>query len=92
MRALICALIGHRRHAKAYLTWYWHSHERCARCKTLAPFDLNNRTDWERLRLLWIGRCGLGYIWRGTEHQLYRNIDGSMDSYWTHHSFPRWTQ
>jgi hypothetical protein len=39
-------------------------------------------------RLLWIGWAGCGFVWRGTEHQFYRDLDGSMGRRWTHHSFP----
>ncbi len=35
-------------------------------------------------RLLWIGRGGFGFIWRGVEHQFYRDLDGSMGQRWTH--------
>lgn len=40
------------------------------------------------IKILWIGRAGFGFVWRGTEHQFYRNVDGSMAKRWTHHSFP----
>ena len=42
-----------------------------------------------RYRILWIGRCGFGLVWRGREHQFYRNCDGSMSKRWTHESFDK---
>lgn len=41
---LICALVGHRRYDDP--PWYWHSHERCARCRKLVPFDAVGRRGW----------------------------------------------
>jgi hypothetical protein len=37
---------------------------------------------------LWIGRGGVGFVWRGTEHQFYRDLDGSMGKRWTHMRMP----
>ena len=44
-----------------------------------------------RFRLLWIGRAGFGVVWRGVEHQFYRDLDGSMGGPWTHQNNGRWT-
>jgi hypothetical protein len=42
------------------------------------------------LKYLWVGRCGFGFVWLGTEHQFYRDCDGSMGKRWTHDEFPGW--
>lgn len=39
-------------------------------------------------KLLWVGCAGCGYVWRGTEHQWYRNLDGSMNAWLTHYASP----
>lgn len=43
-----------------------------------------------RYRLLWIGRAGFGVVWRGVEHQFYRDLDGSMGKPWTHQNNGPW--
>lgn len=43
-------------------------------------------------RLLWVGRGGFGLVWRGVEHQFYRDLDGSMGRPWTHHRIGWWDQ
>lgn len=47
------------------------------------------------MRVLWVGRGGFGLVWRGVEHQFYRDLDGSMGQPWTHERFtepdPWWT-
>jgi hypothetical protein len=43
---------------------------------------------WPFFKILWVGRAGLGFVWRGIEHQLYRNLDGSMGRFLTHQAFP----
>lgn len=39
-------------------------------------------------KFLWIGRWGFGFVWLGTEHQFYRDMDGSMGKRLTHMSMP----
>lgn len=40
------------------------------------------------MKILWIGRSGFGFIWRGVEHQFYLDLDGSMGQRWTHYRMP----
>jgi hypothetical protein len=41
----------------------------------------------QTVKVLWVGRAGFGFVWRGVEHQFYRDLDGSMKKRWTHYSF-----
>lgn len=43
-------------------------------------------------KLLWAGCYGFGFVWRGVEHQFYRDIDGSMGKRWTHVRMPYRTE
>jgi hypothetical protein len=42
----ICSLWGHRRHSNSKALFYWHSHERCARCKELVDSPMVSPGDW----------------------------------------------
>jgi len=39
-------------------------------------------------KLLWVGLGGFGWVWRGIEHQVYRNLDGSMPKWVNHYAMP----